>query len=47
MIVLYGAPASVFVRKPRILLQEKQIPFQVDPINLYEYVNNNFKDCYN
>ena len=45
MIILYGAPASVFVRKPRILLQEKQIPFQADPINLYEYVNNNFKQA--
>jgi glutathione S-transferase len=45
MIILYGAPASVFVRKPRILLQEKQIPFQVDPINLYEYVNEGFKEA--
>lgn len=45
MIILYGAPASVFVRKPRILLQEKQIPFQTDPINLYEYINNNFKQA--
>src|SRR5579872_319093 len=43
MIILYGAPGSVFVRKPRILLQEKQIEFIVDPINLYEYVNDDFK----
>lgn len=42
MLVLYGAPASVFVRKPRILLQEKQVEFIVDPINLYEYVNDEF-----
>jgi glutathione S-transferase len=42
MIILYGAPSSVFVRKPRILLQEKQIEFVVDPINLYEYVNDEF-----
>lgn len=45
MMILYGAPASVFVRKPRILLQEKQIPFQTDPINLYEYINHNFKQA--
>src|ERR1044072_2769264 len=43
--ILYGAPASVFVRKPRILLQEKHIPFQVDPINLNEYVTEDFKNA--
>jgi len=45
MIILYGAPGSVFVRKPRILLQEKRIPFIVDPINLYQYVNEEFKQA--
>lgn len=45
MITLYGAPASVFVRKPRILLQEKQIEFISDPINLYEYVNPEFQQA--
>jgi glutathione S-transferase len=42
MITLYGAPGSVFVRKPRILLHEKNINFVVDPINLYQYVNEAF-----
>lgn len=45
MLILYGAPGSVFVRKPRILLQEKQIEFVVDPINLYEYTNDEFKQA--
>lgn len=45
MIILYGAPGSVFVRKPRILLQEKKIDFTVDPINLYQYVNPEFKQA--
>jgi glutathione S-transferase len=45
MITLYGAPASVFVRKPRILLQEKRIEFISDPINLYEYVNSEFQEA--
>lgn len=43
MLILYGAPGSVFVRKPHILLQEKQIDFIVDPINLYEYTHDEFK----
>ncbi|AWN74893.1 glutathione S-transferase family protein [Legionella anisa] len=45
MITLYGAPASVFVRKPRILLHEKSVPFWVDPINLYQYVNEDFQQA--
>lgn len=45
MIILYGAPGSVFVRKPRILLQEKNIEFKSDPINLYQYVNDKFKEA--
>lgn len=45
MITLYGAPASVFVRKPRILLQEKRVEFISDPINLYEYVNSEFQEA--
>lgn len=45
MIILYGDPASVFVRKPRILLQEKKIKFVVDPIDLYQYVNDEFKQA--
>lgn len=45
MITLYGAPGSVFVRKPRILLQEKKIDFKIDPINLYQYVNQEFKQA--
>ncbi len=45
MIILYGAPGSVFVRKPRILLQEKKIQFKIDPINLYQYVNEEFKQA--
>jgi len=31
MLILYGDPASVFVRKPRILLNEKRIDFISDP----------------
>jgi len=45
MLILYGAPASVFVRKPRILLQEKRIEFAVDPINLYEYIHDEFRQA--
>ncbi|STX28815.1 stringent starvation protein A [Legionella beliardensis] len=45
MITLYGAPGSVFVRKPRILLHEKKVPFIVDPINLYRYVHEEFKQA--
>nr|HAT8713882.1 glutathione S-transferase family protein [Legionella jordanis] len=33
MRVLYGAPASVFVRKVAILLEEKGVGFVVDPVN--------------
>lgn len=33
MKILYGAPASVFVRKSRILLVEKGINFIIDPVN--------------
>ncbi len=33
MKILYGAPASVFVRKPRIILNEKGIDFHCEPIN--------------
>lgn len=42
MLTIYGSPTSVFVRKPRILLQEKGIGFVIDPINLYEYINDSF-----
>lgn len=42
MITLYGASTSVFVRKPRILLEEKQVEFISDPIDLYEYINDDF-----
>lgn len=42
MLILYGAPCSVFVRKPRILLQEKQVKFVADPINLYDYISDAF-----
>jgi len=45
LIILYGDPASVFVRKPRILLQEKKIKFVVDPIDIYQYVNDEFKQA--
>lgn len=45
MIILYGSPGSVFVRKPRILLQEKKIEFIADPINLYEYTHEEFKEA--
>ncbi|CAM2748864.1 stringent starvation protein A [Legionella steigerwaltii] len=45
MITLYGAPASVFVRKPRILLYEKNVSFWIDPINLYQYVNEDFQQA--
>ncbi|WP_019217880.1 glutathione S-transferase N-terminal domain-containing protein [Legionella tunisiensis] len=31
--ILYGAPASVFVRKPRILMQEKRLSFITEPVN--------------
>lgn len=31
--ILYGAPASVFVRKPRILMQEKGLGFITEPVN--------------
>lgn len=31
--ILYGAPASVFVRKPRILMQEKGLTFITEPVN--------------
>lgn len=33
MRILYGAPASVFVRKPRILLNEKGLAFITEPVN--------------
>ena len=42
MLILYGDPASVFVRKPRILLKEKRIDFKIDPIDIYEYINDEF-----
>jgi len=42
MIILYGDSASVFVRKPRILLNEKRIDFISDPIDLYDYVSDEF-----
>lgn len=45
MITLYGAPGSVFVRKVRILLQEKKIKYLEDPINLYEYVTDDFNQA--
>jgi len=43
MITLFGSPASVFVRKPRILLEEKKVKFIIDPINLYQYISDEFK----
>lgn len=45
MVILYGSPASVFVRKPLILLQEKKVKFINDPINLYEYIHDEFKEA--
>ncbi len=43
MRILYGAPASVFVRKPRILLQEKGISFNAHPVNPMLDVTDEFK----
>jgi glutathione S-transferase len=43
MKILYGAPGSVFVRKPRILLQEKGISFTANPINPMLDVSEEFK----
>jgi len=41
--ILYGAPGSVFVRKPRILLQEKGIPFTSQSVNPMLDVSEEFK----
>lgn len=41
--ILYGAPGSVFVRKPRILLQEKDLKFSSDPVNPMSEVSDEFK----
>jgi glutathione S-transferase len=43
MRILYGAPASVFVRKPRILLQEKGISFVAQSVNPMLEVSDEFK----
>lgn len=43
MKILYGAPGSVFVRKPRILLQEKNIDFIAQPVNPMLEVSEEFK----
>lgn len=43
MKILYGAPGSVFVRKPRILLQEKGIEFIAQPVNPMLDVSEEFK----
>jgi glutathione S-transferase len=43
MRILYGAPGSVFVRKPRILLQEKGISFIAQPVNPMLEVSDEFK----
>jgi glutathione S-transferase len=43
MRILYGAPGSVFVRKPRILLQEKNIHFISQPVNPMLEVSDEFK----
>src|SRR5690348_904862 len=44
MKILYGAPGSVFVRKPRILLQEKGIHFISQPVNPMLGVTDEFKE---
>ena len=44
MRILYGAPASVFVRKPRILLNEKGIDFHCEPTNPMLEVSDEFKN---
>jgi glutathione S-transferase len=41
--ILYGAPASTFVRKPRILLVEKNIPFITIPVNPMLETSEEFK----
>ena len=43
MKILYGAPGSVFVRKPRILLQEKNIDFIAQAVNPMLEVSEEFK----
>lgn len=43
MKILYGAPGSVFVRKPRILLQEKGIHFTAKSVNPMLEVSEEFK----
>lgn len=43
MKILYGAPGSVFVRKPRILLQEKGVEFITQPVNPMLEVSEEFK----
>lgn len=43
MKILYGAPASVFVRKPRILLREKGVDFHCEPTNPMLEVSHEFK----
>ncbi len=43
MKILYGAPGSVFVRKPRILLQEKNIDFVSNPVKPMLEVSEEFK----
>jgi glutathione S-transferase len=43
MKILYGAPGSVFVRKPRILLQEKNIDFIAQAVNPMLEVSEKFK----
>ncbi|KTC77895.1 glutathione S-transferase family protein [Legionella brunensis] len=44
MKILYGEPASVFVRKPRILLQEKNLKFITKPVNPMLEVSESFKN---
>lgn len=43
MKILYGAPNSVFVRKPRILLQEKNIHFITAPVSPMLNLSEEFK----
>lgn len=40
--ILYGAPGSTFVRKPRILLQEKGISFITEAVNTMLEVSDEF-----
>lgn len=43
MRILYGAPGSVYVRKPRILLQEKGVDFITQPVNPMLNLSDEFK----